>query len=242
MKFRFLFLLLISFSLAYGQDEESKSEEQDKYLSIQSNQLIRQLLNFGGSSQAVSNPYLINFSLNNSLTGSGVSFGAGHSYSNFNDKFENGERDSNISSFSFRAGWDKKVTLNKRWMMAWGVDVLYDHEKNSTSNTSNFTNNSGLEFESIFKTNNTTQSMGIGPRFNFSYIINDWMMISTESTYYFKRGKTKSTLKSQSSNQEFDPNTNQFIVVEVSDETKDKSKQSGASIDLPVVINLVFKF
>ncbi len=242
MKYRLLFLLLFSFSLVYGQDEKANPEVLDRYLSIQSNQLIRQLLNFGGSSQAVSNPYLINFALNNSATGAGMSFGAGHNYTNIKNKFENGERESSIRSFSARAGWDKKIPINKHWMIAWGVDVTYNNAQNKTSNISEFKSGNGLKSTSTINTLNTTQSFGIGPRFNFSYVINDWMMLSTESTYYFTRGKTKGISKTMSSNQQIDSITNQVILVEESEKNKDTSKQSGASMDLPVVINVVFKF
>lgn len=169
---------------AQQQPEEGfVSERADRkvnhYIGLQANQLIRQLLSFGGNSSAIVNPYLLTYSVNSKTTG--VGFAAGLGYSSIKTKstdvFVN--TTSTVNDLALRVGIEKKSYLSKRWMAGFGADILAESNKaESETNTGNPSQNP--------KVTTTTSRFGFGPRVTLNWQFHDKILLGTEASFYFK--------------------------------------------------------
>lgn len=148
------------------------------YLGLQANQLIRNLVNFGGNSSAITNPYLLIYSANSKTTGVGFSTGIGLSsiQSKSTDNFITVTQKTN--DLSWRFGLDVKRYLSHRWLAGWGIDLLLEANKSETiSNTGGSTNPT--------VTTNIIR-YGFGPRVSLAYQFHNRLMVGTEASYYLK--------------------------------------------------------
>jgi hypothetical protein len=173
--------LSAAFISVLGQDAEETSSPdnslQGHYLGLQANQLLRQILNFGGSSSAINNPFLLTYSTNNA-SGAGGNFSLGYNYTQTNDGDAITRREVTNSDFNFRAGLEKKSRLGKRLILAAGGDIVYQSLKVKTKVTDNFSGN--------FSTVNKTSGFGFGPRLSIYFQITDNFLVATEANYYLK--------------------------------------------------------
>lgn len=201
-KIFFLLCTMCITTTLYAQQDTSHYT--NHYFNIQANQLLRQLINLGGSGQNVTNPFLINYSFNKKETGIGMNIGWGFEIDNIKDGDEFNERESKIREFFFRVGFDKKFDLNKRWLMGWGIDLLRQDVSNKTTNT--FDNGDGQE-ESI-DTENFVKGWGFGPRITLAYKLGDRILLGTEASYYFiHRNITSKVEQDGGSDDEVERNT-----------------------------------
>ncbi len=200
---------------AVAQSTEEAVSANSKYLGIQANQLVRQLLNFGGTNSNVANPYLLTYAFNSNASGTGMSFGLGYSYRHFNDGDAITPRQTTESDFFIRAGIEKKVFWGKRWMGSYGVDVVLDRLRDKTKTTSNF---GGPPIE----TGSITTLGGLGPRCTLNFQIAEKILIGTEASYYFKSGKQKIE----------DPTVS----------VRTEHKQRSFNLAVPAVLYLILRF
>lgn len=192
----------------------------DKYLGIQGNGLIRELLNFGNSTANLTNPYLLIFSSNSKESNWGGNIGLGYNLRNFEDEDGFVSRNTKISDFHFRIGFEKKIMFGEKFIMSHGFDILLSSEKNETVSKSIQQSNN-----STIKTIVKSTGWGFGPRSTFGYIIAPNFIISTEATYYFRKTSQDSSF------------TNNGVE---GDKTNLTLKQ--LTLDLPLVLYLTFKF
>ena len=159
--------------------EPKKEKKNDQYFGVQANQLLRQLLNFGGTSPTVNNPYLMVYSLNSKTTGFGLSLGLGYNYnqSRSGDGFSN--TISTLNDFSFRFGLEDKTWFAKRWMASWGVDLVFDSDKSKTVASSA----GGTQ---PITTETKLSGSGVGPRITLNFLAHEKIVIGTEASYYLK--------------------------------------------------------
>lgn len=176
-------LVLTHRALAQEQPEEDfVSERAEKksyhYIGLQANQLIRQILSFGGNSSPVTNPYLLTYSVNAKKNGLGLATGLGYSsiQTKTNDVFNN--TISKVDDISFRIGMEKKSYLSKRWMVGFGGDILIENNKAETTTTP-----SG---SSSFSVTTKINRYGFGPRASLNYHFHDKILIGTETSFYLK--------------------------------------------------------
>lgn len=176
-------LILAHRTFAQQQPQEDfVSEKADKknyhYIGLQANQLIRQLLSFGGNSSAVTNPYLLTWSFNNKSTGVGMASGLGYSsiQTRTNDVFNN--TISKVDDFAFRVGVEKKSYLTRRWLVSFGGDLLIENNKAETTTS--------VVGGSSVSVTTTAKRYGFGPRASLNYQINDKLLLGTESSFYLK--------------------------------------------------------
>lgn len=201
---------------AFGQ--EARPEKTTKQLiGIQANQLVRQILNFGGSSNSITNPYLLTYGFYSTTTGTGLSFGLGSQYSQAEDGDALTPRKTINSNFSFRVGLEKRSFWGKRWMASFAGDIIAQKSRLMTETTFN----GGGPSSFTTKTENTTSGFGLGPRFTLNFVLTDRLMVGTEGSYYFVGGKVKTS------------NTNEPIRT---------NKARSFTLSTPAVIFLIFRF
>jgi hypothetical protein len=168
------------------------------YIGIQANQLLRQLISFGGNSTAVNNPYLLTYSVNSRTNGFGFSTGIGLSSvtTKTSDNFTSVV--SHVNDFAWRFGLEKKTYFSKYWLFSMGGDVVIDLNKAETKSQSGGGNP---------QTSVTTKTHrgGLGPRASLAFQFHDRLMVGTEAAYYFKWGNQEQT--SSGTGQPNDPGT-----------------------------------
>jgi hypothetical protein len=184
-KFLIAALLIITAFPAFSQEDPKPFNH---YVGLQANQLIRQLLNFGGSA-TVSNPYSFVYSFNSAKTGWGGNVGFGYTYNQIKDQSDGfSSRTTTINTIAFRVGFERKISIGKRWLLGTGVDITRDSDKDKTE----IVFNQGSSNSSTTTTH--IRTTGIGSRASLLYNITDKILIATEATYYFKAGINKTTL------------------------------------------------
>ena len=175
--------MLMSSLAGWAQDaNEEDIKSSNQYFGVQANQLIRQLLNFGGSSGVASNPYLLIWSVNSKQTGWGFTSGLGYTHSEVISGDPLNPIRSTINDFSMRIGFEKKRMIGQRWLFSTGIDLVIESSKDVTKN--------GSQFGSIEITTRTS-GFGFGPRVTLNYLISERILIGTEATYYYKSLKSK---------------------------------------------------
>jgi hypothetical protein len=149
------------------------------YIGLQANQLIRQLLSFGGNNSAITNPYALTYAANSKASGWGVSTGIGlaSNQSKTSDLFTS--TTSKVNDFAWRFGLEKKKYILRNWLVSVGADVIVEANKAETT-TSNGANNPTTTITT------TEKRRGFGPRVSLNYQFNDRFLIGTEASYYFK--------------------------------------------------------
>lgn len=189
-----IFILIGHKMVAQQQPEEDiVSERADRkayhYFGLQANQLIRQLLSFGGNSSPVTNPYLLIYSVNSKSNGFGFATGLGYSsiQTKSTDNFSNVV--SKVNDFAWRFGLEKKTYLSKRWMIGFGGDILV--ESNKAETVANIGQNPNPTVTTTSKRN------GFGPRLSLNYQFHDKLLIGTEASFYLKWIKQKQEVTGQ---------------------------------------------
>lgn len=186
-----LCLLLLISTTGYSQDvtqvpvdtEVVETKILRHYIGVQANQLLRQLLNFGGTATVAGNPYLMTYAFNSTKTGVGLNFGLGYSYSSSSNGDPITPRTTTDNSLSLRLGIEKKFTIGKRWFSSYGLDFLLDESQNKTETTFNQGNGFPGNKTTTEFTNNGT---GLGPRFTLNFLISDKIILGTEASYYYR--------------------------------------------------------
>ncbi len=216
-----LILLIIGHTLvaqnrpAGDPEPEPTVRKASHYIGLQANQLIRQLISFGGNSSPGTNPYLLVYSVNSLSTGFGFATGLGLSsiQTKNTDNFTNVE--SKVTDFAWRFGLEKKKYLSKNWLVSFGGDILIESNKADTKSTSG-----GSVSTVITKSNRS----GFGPRASLNYQFHNRLLIGTEASYYIKWINQEQT--STGTGQPNDTGT----------------KLRSFSFSLPAVVFLIMKF
>lgn len=250
MKYKLLLLLfVVPFVTSFAQrvqvttfrrvaGDSTKTKSTTSYFGVQANQLLNQLFNFGNSSPSINNPYLLTYSLNSNQTGVGLNSGLGYTVHSTDEKSDpNTTRKSTISSFSIRAGIEKKSFIGKKWLASYGFDLLYNNEDDNTTTSTSFQGNSN----STGSVSNTSY-FGFGPRFALNFVLSERILLGTEATYYFKSITVSQTIKNTSTFQVFDPNTGQTTNQTTSSETHTSQNNADFVFNVPVSIFLIVKF
>jgi hypothetical protein len=228
-------VLLLLFGSTFAQ-VDSVGGKSVHYIGVQANQLIRQIFNFSNSNVAVNNPYLLTYSVNSGRSGHGLNIGLGYFLSELKDGDLMNKRETSISNLSFRVGWERKRTFGRNWITSYGVDITLARNNNET------TNSTDTEFnKSKITTKSSVNGTGFGPRVTLNYMFSPKLMVGTEVNYYFTRQKNSLDITSSITTQQWDPFTQQMVMVTTtdSDETEDKTKRFELSP--PVAIFLIMK-
>jgi hypothetical protein len=212
-KIALLFCGMLAFGNLAAQDSTRTNY---KYFGIQSNQLLRQLLNFGNNTSNIENPYLLTYAINSTKDGIGFTTGLGYTYNQFNDGDALTPRKNLQSAFAVRLGIEKKVFWGKHWMVSYGADLLLGSEKEKTE--TNF-NNGGIGQNVTSEVKRSR--VGLGPRFTLNYLLTDRLIVGTEGSYYFKSTDEERAVTTQ---------------------PRQNTKLKSFNVVTPSVIYLIFRF
>ena len=199
-----------------ASQEERSPQTVNHYISLQANQLLRQLLNLSGSNTSINNPYTATYSFNGKAKGNGMNFGLGVLSEKISNNNVGIKSETSSSDLFFRVGYDKKIQLSQRWIWGWGIDGLILRSKRNTTITQ------GVVSSII---NSSTNGLGIGPRLSLLFNISKMVFLGTEASCYYQSSKTKREIKSNSN-----PTENS------------DSKNSTFALQVPVVLYLIVKF
>ena len=177
MKKMLLTLLIGASFTSYSQEEAEPNRVEGHFLSLQVNELVRQVLSLGNTNLP-DNPYFFNYRYIGA-TGDGLNVGFALTLDNISNANEFSDISTDISNFSFRIGYDKQQYLGKNFVLGIGVDLTVDRQKNETVNVDLFNSQE-------ITTTSTLSGWGLGPRVTFSYRISDRIWVGTEANYYFK--------------------------------------------------------
>ena len=177
-KFALLLPLMLLHLLAAGQDALTALKRSNHYVGVQANQLTRQIFNFGGSTGAVNNPYLITYAVNSIRSGWGLNVGLGYTHEEVRNEDPFNPLETTINDFFLRLGVERKVPIGGKWTTSYGLDILRESEKNITESASAQPVN--------FKTETRNGGTGMGLRFTLNYSISEKILAGTEATYYYK--------------------------------------------------------
>jgi hypothetical protein len=208
-------LIVLSISSFAQQTDEPPAKQNSNYVGIQINPLIRQLLSFGAVG-GVTNPYVITWSVNNTITGWGFGAGFGYVYNQIKSGDAISQLNTTVNDFHFRMGPERKAKIGKRWITSFGGDIVADSEVNKTTSTSQG------GFNVTTETN--TGKVGLGARMTLNYAFSDRMILGTEGSYYLKFINEE---RKVSGSQTVTPTT---------------SKMKSFTPTLPAVIFMIIKF
>lgn len=200
----------------FQEDEGNTVRTNHNYFSLQANQLLRQLFSFSNTNTNVGNPFVFNYAINNKQTGNGVAFGLGHVSSHVEDSDQGIDRETDNSTLNFRVGYDKKISIGKRWTAGWGVDFLLSRSKSFTRTD---------QFGSVSKIDEKANGWGLGPRGVLLFQVNEKVHLGTETSWYFQ----KETIESE------------ITFSGGGDSTSDQDNSSFA-LQVPVAIFLTLRF
>jgi hypothetical protein len=221
-------ILFASFRLEASMQTGGDSCRFQHFTGIQANGLLRQLLSFGNNAQTVTNPFLLNYSLNNKNSGWGFHVGAGYVFADVADNDGITDRKTYINNFSGRVGLDKMFTLNSRWQTGVSIDGLYFLDDNKTETT--ITN-----FDTVRTiTNINSTRLGGGLRSYLRFGITEHILLGTEASIYFRSGTDK---VSNEVIQQIAFGGGSF-----SSKSETKQKLSNVDISVPVVLYLIIAF
>ena len=166
-----------------GEELSNIGKESYKYIGFQANQLLRQLL---GSAGGGDNPFTATYAFNSVTTGSGFHFGIGFAKRKVEDEDPGSQvtRITKTSNLAFRAGYDYKRNIGKRWIAGVSADVFRDGGKSET--ISEFSGGG----ENV--TESKSNTFGFGPRLSLMYNISERIYLGTETMLAFQSTKTKS--------------------------------------------------
>ncbi|HEY8936456.1 MAG TPA: hypothetical protein VIM65_14600 [Cyclobacteriaceae bacterium] len=226
-------LLLFSFISVYCLAQNNKSDSLPPrsayhYIGIQSNQLFRQILNLSNTNTAIDNPYLLVYAVNSTKNGCGLNASVGLTSTEVTTGDASAKKKSDINDFYLRLGFEKKSMISKRWLVSWGIDILFEQQDDKTINTTTPSPGSSTKIT----TDTSNKAGGIGPRFTLNYKISDKIFIGTETSYYYKSGKNTSTVNFAST----------FNSQTTTSKTDSSEKSRSFQLAVPVALFVIVKF
>lgn len=181
-KLVFALLCCITYSTAsFCQSELDSDKKFNHYIGVQANPLLRQLLSIG-TTPAISNPYLLNYSINSTKKGWGAHVGIGATYDNIKNNDGITDRSTDIAELFARIGVDRVFNLEHRFQAGFGFDGIYQSSENKTRSQI-------ISFDTITTNSHSKiERFGGGFRGFVRYHISPRILIGTESTIYYSLG------------------------------------------------------
>jgi len=223
----------------FAQDEYATTKKFDHYIGVQANQLFRQILNLNASNTAITNPYLITYSVHSVKCGGwGVNAGFGYDFHDILNNLTPTNQESKINDLFYRVGVGRKVKIGKRFEAGYGVDYVGTYQLDKTFSGSVTTSGNQTDSTASISTSKTTTS-GYGVQVTLGFHLSDHILISTEATYYrLKSRQISNVLNSEIiTNTSFPSNDSATLSSSNNDIT-----HSDFTFSIPVALFLVLKF
>jgi len=178
---------------SHAQTDSVRTKKFSHYVGVQANELMRQLFNFSESNTVVDNPYFLVYSISKS-NGWGLHAGFGYQYDRIVDKLVPINRETKVEKFDFRVGAEKKFMLGKRFEGGISLDFVGSHALDKTTNVTVVTFGSQID-SSVTTVTDKVTGFGGGPQFSLSYHITEKILLGTEATMYYLKGKKKENVR-----------------------------------------------
>jgi len=239
MQTKAVYFLLISFfvvsaTFAVAQDDRLTTKT-THHVGLQANQLLNQILSFDGA-DAVTNPYLIRYSIRNHKNQNDFNFGLGLDFL-LDEDLDDNLKNENIT-LNFRAGYALNRKIGKRIEAGVSFDALFDLQNIRTVAVNSF-NNGNFVDSTITKTTTDITGFGFGPRFLFDYYVTPRLKIGAESSLYFTRASEKQRIEIERYTSS-GINPNEIDIARTDDE--EESRLLDLNLNLPVAIFVTFVF
>jgi hypothetical protein len=222
----------------YAQETES-THMFDQYIGIQSNLLVRQIINLNNSATTtINDPYLLVYSINLNKTGWGLQAGIGYNYQDIKDKTSPSGTESIINELSYRVGLGRKRMISKRFEVGYGVDFVGNNQSDKTT-TSSVTSlgQLGSSDSSASTVSSKVSSIGAGAEASLNFYITKRLIIGTEATAYFLVTKQKQNIFS------VDVQTENFVPFQsTAANSNTETDTTTFSFTLPVALFIIVKF
>jgi hypothetical protein len=223
-----LFCLQASGSL-FAQVTPEESPRLHHFVGIQGNELLRQLINFGGGTVAATNPYFISYQITNPKSLWGFRSGLGYTQKSILQDFQpNNKIKTDIKSANIKLGIEKTFALGNRFAASAGIDGAW-------SQNGNISKNSFVSTDSLtVTTTNKTTSIGAGPGMRIMYFLTPRFILGTECSYWLNFNQINDVQETKSSPGPFNPNGFYSKI-------ENNSKNTTANISFPSVVYLIMK-
>jgi hypothetical protein len=208
-------------------------KEYSHHVGVQTNLLLEQLINFGNSPQ-INNPFLLKYGLRNNEKQTELMIGFGFDY-DFEEE-ENGLK-SRLTDLDLRIGYAKKMMLNKRFELGYGLDAVFSGLNARTVNIQAFGGGGGFVDSTITTTRSYEIEYGLGPQFTLDFYITPTIKIGTEATFYFLSGQNSFDLTVENWQTDFGGN----LSYSRSDD-EDQSSTAAFNFQVPVALYLTVVF
>ena len=215
----------------FAQTEDPLSAKKEKifdhYIGIQINGLIKQVFNFNNSTTSTNtNPYLVTYHITAIESGWGLRLGLGYNYNSSTATDVGTSRTSDINDLQLRVGVEKSFTLSDKWHAGAGIDFAYNKNDDKTTAITTATDTITTV------THTVTSSSGGGAMAWLRYNITKNILIGTEASFYYLKGKTNTSTAFQ---ENFGGNTQ-------TTNSESENKLSTGTLSMPVVFYLLVKF
>ena len=177
----------------HAQTDSVRTKKFNHYIGVQANELMRQLFNFSESNTVIDNPYFLVYSISKSNFW-GLHAGFGYQYDRTVDKLLPINRETKVEKFDFRVGVEKKFTIGKRFEGGVSLDFAGSHELDKTTNITVVSLGSQID-SSVSTVTDKITGFGGGPQFSVGYRITEKILLGTEATIYFLKGKKKENVR-----------------------------------------------
>ena len=228
----FVIFSLPLFAMAQMQNDATpvaKTCQWSSFVGVQSNLLIREVLNFSGANNTINNPYLLCYSINHNKSGWGASVGLGLTTTHSATSDATGSSlSSNQQIGGIRLGVEKRWYIHPKWTTAVGLDALMNFSKTTSTNKTVQGFGAGET-----DTNDKNNSMGAGIRGSLYYSITPRIWIGTETNLAFLMGKENSTTTTTQIISGGGSNPNATI---------SNADSNGFTINLPMAFFVLVKF
>ena len=223
-------VMLAHTSFAQQAATSNKDRKMSHQVGVQMNELIKQVFNFGSTAPAITNPYLLTYSINSKKSGWGLRLGLGYNYQSFTNDDGITNKETQINDINARLGIERAFNLSSKWSAGAGLDGVISENNDYTKST----------VRSFDTTSTSTKShvtkYGGGAMCWLRYHITDKVLVGTEASFYYKMGKEKQDVEITKRD-----NTQPSKPYKTTSTSTD-NKNSEGLFSLPVVFYLIVKF
>ena len=181
-------LILTAFLFCFFSKLHSQTIVESKLfehtVSIQVNELIRQIINLDVDNTVLTNPYLLNYSLIHNPSKFGITAGFGYDYEKITDKESPGNQESIINDINARIGVTRKFPLSPKFYLLSGLDFILKYKENNTTAVTITESNSFVD-STMNVSKSIDQGLGGGVQVRLCWDITRVITLSTEATFYF---------------------------------------------------------
>lgn len=179
---------LSSFHL-YSQ-ELPGNKQLNHTVSIQVNELIRQIIDLDADDNDINNPFLINYSMIHTKSKFGITAGFGYDYSKTSDKDSPGSQESELNDYNGRIGVGRMFPLGKKLNLISSLDFVMQYKVNNTV-ASSVVETPNFVDSTINVSTSIDEGYGGGLQLRLGWDITKTISLSTEATFYFMKFSEK---------------------------------------------------